>query len=38
MAPQTLGQTGGGQPHENRQPTLALNYVIALVGIFPSRS
>jgi microcystin-dependent protein len=38
MAPQTLGNTGGGQPHENRQPLLALNYIIALVGIFPSRS
>ena len=38
MAAQTLGQAGGGQPHENRQPTLALNYVIALQGIFPSRS
>jgi microcystin-dependent protein len=38
MAAQTLGQTGGGQPHENRQPTLALNFVIALWGIFPSRT
>jgi microcystin-dependent protein len=38
MATQTLGQTGGGQPHENRQPTLALNYIIALQGIFPSRN
>jgi len=38
MAPQTLGNTGGGQAHENRQPLLALNYIIALVGIFPSRT
>jgi microcystin-dependent protein len=38
MAAQTLGQAGGNQPHENRQPTLALNYVIALQGIFPSRN
>jgi microcystin-dependent protein len=38
MAPQTLGNTGGSQPHENRQPYLALNYVIALQGIFPSRN
>ena len=30
--------TGGSQPHENRQPFLALNFVIALVGIFPSRN
>ncbi|MCB2376440.1 tail fiber protein [Hymenobacter sp. BT635] len=29
---------GGGQPHENRMPYQALNYVIAYQGIFPSRS
>jgi microcystin-dependent protein len=29
---------GGGQPHENRQPYLVLNYIIALEGIFPSRN
>jgi microcystin-dependent protein len=28
----------GGQPHTNLQPFLTLNYVIALVGIYPSRS
>jgi len=28
---------GGSQPHENRQPYLAINYVIALQGLFPSR-
>jgi len=33
-----LGKTGGGQPHENRQPYLALNYIIALQGIFPSQN
>jgi microcystin-dependent protein len=33
----TIGLTGGGQPHENRQPYLAVNYIIALQGIFPSR-
>lgn len=27
---------GGSQAHENRQPYLCLNYVIALQGIFPS--
>jgi len=30
--------TGGGQPHDNRSPYLALNYIIALEGIFPSRN
>lgn len=34
----TVGNTGGNQPHENRQPVLGLNYVIALQGIFPSRN
>lgn len=29
---------GGGQPHSNMQPFLTLNFVIALQGIFPSRS
>lgn len=34
----SCGPAGGGQPHENRQPYLAMNYIIALAGIFPSRS
>jgi microcystin-dependent protein len=29
---------GGSQPHENRQPYLVLNFVIAQQGIFPSRA
>jgi microcystin-dependent protein len=29
---------GGNQPHENRQPFLTLNFIIALNGIFPSRN
>jgi microcystin-dependent protein len=29
---------GGGQPHDNRSPYLALNYIIALEGIYPSRN
>ena len=33
-----IGQTGGGEWHENRQPYLCLNYIIALQGIFPARS
>jgi microcystin-dependent protein len=34
----TVGQAGGGQPHTNIQPYLGVNYIIALQGIFPSRS
>ena len=29
---------GGSQPHENRQPSLTLNFCIALQGIFPSQT
>ena len=32
------GAAGNGQPVENRPPFLVMNYVIALEGIFPSRS
>jgi microcystin-dependent protein len=28
---------GGSQPHENRQPFLCLNFIIALNGIYPSQ-
>lgn len=38
LAPGSVGLTGGGGAHNNMQPYLALNYCIALVGIFPSRS
>lgn len=34
----TTAQTGGNQAHENRQPLMALNYCIAISGIFPSRN
>ena len=29
---------GGSQPHENKQPYLVLNFIIALQGIFPSQN
>lgn len=32
----TLGNTGGSQAHNNMQPYLVLNYIIALQGVFPS--
>lgn len=31
----TVGPAGNGQPHENRQPCLALNFCISLAGEFP---
>jgi len=33
-----ISNTGGSQPHENRQPYTVLNFIIALQGIFPSRN
>ncbi len=36
MHPATVGTAGGSQAHLNMQPFLALNFSIALQGIFPS--
>jgi microcystin-dependent protein len=36
--PALIENAGQSQPHENRQPYLALNFVIALQGAFPSQS
>jgi microcystin-dependent protein len=33
-----IGPAGGSQPHENKQPFLALNFCIALQGAFPSQN
>jgi microcystin-dependent protein len=38
MSAQTLATTGGDQSHDNLQPYLVLNFIIALVGLYPSRS
>jgi len=34
----SVAQSGGSQPHSNLQPYLAMNYLIALFGIFPPQS
>jgi microcystin-dependent protein len=36
MVDSSITYVGGGQPHENRQPYLVLNMVIALQGVLPS--
>lgn len=36
FAPGLIGTAGGNQPHQNTQPYLAINFCIALEGIFPS--
>lgn len=33
-----VSNTGGNLSHENRQPYTCINFIIALQGIFPSRS
>jgi microcystin-dependent protein len=38
MSPAALGTGGGSQPHDNMQPYLVVNFIIALQGIFPSRT
>ncbi len=34
----SLLPAGGGQAHNNLQPFLAINFIIALVGLYPSRA
>lgn len=34
----TLTAAGGSQPHTNLQPTLAIRYIIAWQGIYPSQN
>lgn len=38
LAAEALPAVGGGQPHNNLSPYLVLNFIIALTGLFPSRS
>ncbi|MDB4922820.1 phage tail protein [Mucilaginibacter sp.] len=38
LAPQAIGLTGGSLPHNNMPPFLAVTFIIALEGIFPSRN
>ena len=38
LLPSTVTNIGGSQPHENRQPYLVINFIIALQGVFPSRN
>jgi microcystin-dependent protein len=34
----TIVNTGGNQSHINLMPALAVNFIIALVGVYPSRN
>lgn len=33
-----IADTGGGQGHDNMAPSLGINFIIAVMGLFPSRS
>ena len=36
LSPQSIGNTGGNQPHDNIQPYLCISFIISLYGIYPS--
>jgi microcystin-dependent protein len=38
LAAGAIGNTGGGQSHNNLPPYLTMSYIIALVGIYPSQN
>ena len=38
LGPTSITSVGGSQPHENRQPFLVVNAIVALQGIFPSQN
>jgi len=38
LIPAAIANTGGSRAHENMQPFLAVNFCIALQGLFPSRN
>ncbi|MGV3602778.1 MAG: phage tail protein [Dyadobacter fermentans] len=38
LNPATLSNVGGSQAHNNLQPFLVINFIIALQGIFPSQN
>lgn len=38
LSPSAVSPVGGGQPHDNMQPTMAINYIISLYGIYPAQS
>jgi len=37
LADAAVGTAGGGKAHENRQPFLAISFIIAFSGVYPSQ-
>jgi microcystin-dependent protein len=38
VSPKAIAISGGGQPHDNFQPYLCINFIIATAGIYPPRN
>jgi microcystin-dependent protein len=38
MGANSIGSTGGSQPHDNRQPYLCINFILSLFGVYPSQT
>jgi microcystin-dependent protein len=38
LSAQAVAPAGGSQPHDNMQPYLCVNFIIALSGVFPSQT
>jgi microcystin-dependent protein len=38
LNPASITNVGGSQPHNNMQPYLCINFIVALQGAFPSRN
>jgi len=38
MAANSIGNSGGDQPHDNRQPYLSINFILSLFGVYPSQT
>lgn len=36
LDPSVVANAGGSQPHDNRQPSLCVSFIISLFGIYPS--
>jgi microcystin-dependent protein len=37
LSPSAIAPAGSSVPHENRQPSLAITFIIALAGIYPTQ-
>ncbi|MFP6846144.1 MAG: tail fiber protein [Thalassolituus sp.] len=38
LSPRSVSTAGGGMSHDNNQPSITVNFCIALQGLFPSRN